>query len=129
MQTCFSGLLKENLDGEAIQWAATRLRKHPESRRSLIVVSDGAPVDDSTLLENGDAYLEHHLRGVVGEIAQAADLELFGVGIGYEVNRYYEKSVAVKTPEDLGAALLGLVERVLLTPRDVHTGGKAHNAR
>ena len=108
-------LLKENLDGEAIEWAATRLRNREESRKFIIVVSDGAPVDDSTLLQNGAQYLENHLRGVIQQIAQAGDIQLSAIGIGHAVDRYYERSIIVATPDDLGTALLELIEQLVST--------------
>jgi Cobalamin biosynthesis protein CobT VWA domain len=108
-------LLKENLDGEAIQWAASRLRKREESRKFIILVSDGAPVDDSTLVENAGAYLENHLRSVIQEIAQAGDIQLSAIGIGHAVDRYYERSITVSTPDDLGTALLELIEQLFST--------------
>jgi cobaltochelatase CobT len=110
-------LLKENLDGEAIQWAASRLRKRGENRKSIIVVSDGAPVDESTLYENGAKYLENHLRSVIQEIAQAGDVQLSAIGINFSVDRYYQRSIAVTSPDDLGTAILQLIEQLLCTPR------------
>jgi cobaltochelatase CobT len=110
-------LLKENLDGEAVQWAASRLHKCAESRKYLIVVSDGAPVDDSTIAQNGGAYLVNHLLGVIEEIAQAGDIQLAAIGIGHAVDRYYERSVAVHSAaDDVGAAALRLIEQLLCTP-------------
>jgi cobaltochelatase CobT len=106
-------LLKENIDGEAIEWAASRLRQRGESHKYLIVVSDGAPVDDSTLLENGNAYMERHLLGVIGAIARAGDIRLAAIGIGYDVGRYYARSVAITTLEELDGAVLQIVEELL----------------
>jgi cobaltochelatase CobT len=110
-------ILKENLDGEAVQWAASRLRMCAESRKYLIVVSDGAPVDDSTLTENGAEYLENHLRHVIHKIDQAGDIALSAIGIAYAVDGYYPRSVVVKSPDDLGTAVLELIEQLLCTPR------------
>lgn len=110
-------LLKENLDGEAVQWAASRLRKRGENRKCIVVVSDGAPVDDSTLCENGDEYLENHLRSVIQEIAQAGDVQLAAIGISYSVDRYYRQSIIISSPDDLGTAVLQLIEQLLCTPR------------
>jgi cobaltochelatase CobT len=85
-------------------------------------MSDGAPVDDSTLLANGDAYLEHHLRSVIHGIAQAGDIRLAAVGIGHPVERYYARSITITALEELDGALLQIVEQLLcqspLTPRD-----------
>jgi cobaltochelatase CobT len=106
-------LLKENLDGEALEWAASRLRQRVESHKYMIVVSDGAPVDDSTLYENGDAYLQQHLLGVIQGIAEAGDIQLAAIGINHPVERYYAQSVTVTTPEELDGAVLQLIERLL----------------
>jgi hypothetical protein len=110
------GLLKENLDGEAVAWAASRLRQRGESRKYLIVVSDGAPVDDSTLMANGGDYLEKHLRSVIHEIAEAGDIQLAAIGIGHDVSRYYGRSIVVNAPDDLGNAALQLIEQLLSAP-------------
>lgn len=112
-----SEILKENLDGEAIQWAASRLRLRPERRKCLIVISDGAPVDDATLSENGGEYLENHLRRVIHEIDQAGDIDLSAIGIAYAIDRYYPRNVVIKSPDELGTAVLGLIEQLLSTPR------------
>jgi cobaltochelatase CobT len=109
-------LLKENLDGEAIQWAASRLRKRAERRKCIIVLSDGAPVDDSTLQENGAAYLDNHLRTVIKDITQDGDVLLSAIGINYGVKDYYPRSIMISTPDDLGASVLQLVEQILCTP-------------
>jgi cobaltochelatase CobT len=111
-------LLKENLDGEAIEWAASRLRKCAEGRKYLIVISDGAPVDDSTLLANGGPYLEYHLRSVMQEIAQAGDIELAAIGLGHDVGRYYERSLTVTSlDDDLAQIVLQLLEQLLGPPQ------------
>jgi cobaltochelatase CobT len=107
-------LTKENLDGEALEWAASRLRNQPESRKHLIVISDGAPVDDSTLLENGEEYLENHLRSVIFAIDKAGDIQLSAIGIKFAVDRYYARSIVIDSPDDLGAALLRLIGQVLV---------------
>jgi cobaltochelatase CobT len=109
-------LLKENIDGEAIEWAASRLRQRKESQRYLIVLSDGAPVDDSTLYENGDAYLERHLLSVIHGIAQAGDIQLAAIGIGHDVGRYYSRSITVAAPEELEGVMLRLIEQLLCSP-------------
>jgi len=110
-------LLKENLDGEAIQWATSRLRERGESRKFLIVVSDGAPVDDSTLYDNGAEYLVNHFRSVIHAIAQEGDIQLAAIGINYGVDRYYQRSVVIHSPDDLGAAVLQLIEQLLCAPQ------------
>ena len=107
------GLLKENVDGEAILWAAGRQRKRPHSRKIIIVLSDGAPVDDSTLMENGLAYLEAHLRHVLGELSEAQDVRLHAIGIGYDVSRYYPNAKVVQDPSHLSTALVETLEFAL----------------
>lgn len=106
-------LPKENVDGEALEWAAGRLRARPEHRKILVVLSDGAPVDDATLAANGEGYLDGHLRAVIRAIEQAGDVELAAIGIGFDVGRYYAHSSVIQTPGDLGDALIGLLERTL----------------
>ena len=100
------GLLKENIDGEALQWAHTRLLGRPESRRILMVISDGAPVDDSTASANDGGYLERHLREVIGEIEERSPVELLAIGIGHDVTRYYERALTIIDAEQLGGAII-----------------------
>jgi len=109
-------LLKENIDGEAIEWAASRLRQRRESHKYLIVLSDGAPVDDSTLYENGGDILERHLLSVIHEIAQAGDIQLAAIGIGHDVDRYYSRSITVAAPEELEGTIPRLIEQLLCSP-------------
>jgi len=99
------GLLKENIDGEALEWAHKRLLARPEQRRILVVISDGAPVDDSTLSVNPSTYLEHHLRQVIGMIEKRAAVELLAVGIGHDVTRYYSRAVTITDAEQLAGAV------------------------
>jgi len=99
------GLLKENIDGEALLWAHNRLLARPEQRRILMVISDGAPVDDSTLSVNNGWYLERHLRRVIGEIEGASPVELLAIGIGHDVTRYYRRAVTIVDVEQLGGAM------------------------
>ena len=101
------GLLKENIDGEAILWAHHRLAGRAEQRRILMVISDGAPVDDSTLSANPGNYLERHLREVIGWVETRSDVELTAIGIGHDVTRYYKRAVTISDPEQLGGAMLG----------------------
>jgi cobaltochelatase CobT len=101
------GLLKENIDGEAILWAHHRLAGRPEQRRILMVISDGAPVDDSTLSANPGNYLERHLREVIGWVETRSEIELLAIGIGHDVTRYYRRAVTISDPEQLGGAMLG----------------------
>ena len=100
------GLLKENIDGEAILWAHQRVLVRPEQRRILMVISDGAPVDDSTLSSNSGNYLEQHLRQVIEWIEQRSPVELLAIGIGHDVTRYYRRAVTISDPEQLGGVML-----------------------
>jgi cobaltochelatase CobT len=100
------GLLKENIDGEALLWAHARLLARPEERRILLVISDGAPVDDSTASANGGTYLERHLRQVIGWIEGRSNVELAAIGIGHDVTRYYARAVTIMDAEQLGGALI-----------------------
>jgi cobaltochelatase CobT len=99
------GLLKENIDGEALAWAHNRLMARPEQRRILMMISDGAPVDDSTLSVNSGAYLERHLRQVINEIELRSPVELIAIGIGHDVTRYYSRAVTITDAEELGGAM------------------------
>lgn len=99
------GLLKENIDGEALMWAHNRIIGRPEQRKILMVISDGAPVDDSTLSVNAGNYLERHLRRVIEEIEEKSDVELTAIGIGHDVTRYYRKAVTIVDAEQLGGAM------------------------
>jgi len=100
------GLLKENIDGEAILWAHQRLLARPEQRRILMVISDGAPVDDSTLSANPGNYLEKHLRDTIEFIETRSDVQLLAIGIGHDVTRYYRRAVTISDPEQLGGTVL-----------------------
>ncbi len=100
------GLLKENIDGEALLWAHNRLIARPEERRILMVISDGAPVDDSTLSVNSGTYLERHLRQVIGWIEARSPVELAAIGIGHDVTRYYSRAVTIMDAEQLGGTMI-----------------------
>ena len=100
------GLLKENIDGEALMWAHQRLLGRPEQRKILMVISDGAPVDDSTLSVNSGHYLERHLREVIGAIETRSPVELIAIGIGHDVTRYYRRAVTLLDVEQLGGAMV-----------------------
>ena len=99
------GLLKENIDGEALVWAHARLLARPEDRKVLMVISDGAPVDDSTLSVNPGNYLERHLRHIIEEIETRSPVELIAIGIGHDVTRYYRRAVTIVDAEELGGAI------------------------
>ncbi len=100
------GLLKENIDGEALLWAYRRLLVRPEHRRILMVISDGAPVDDSTLSVNPGNYLEKHLREVIRDIEHRDQVELIAIGIGHDVTRYYRRAVTIVDAEELGGTMM-----------------------
>ncbi|GAA3845985.1 cobaltochelatase subunit CobT [[Pseudomonas] carboxydohydrogena] len=99
------GLLKENIDGEALDWAHKRLLARPEQRKILMMISDGAPVDDSTLSVNSGNYLERHLRWIIEEIETRSPVELIAIGIGHDVTRYYRRAVTIVDAEELGGAI------------------------
>jgi cobaltochelatase CobT len=100
------GLLKENIDGEALLWAHQRLIGRTEERKVLMVISDGAPVDDSTLSVNSGTYLERHLRQVIGWIEARSPVELVAIGIGHDVTRYYQRAVTIMDAEQLGGTMV-----------------------
>jgi cobaltochelatase CobT len=100
------GLLKENIDGEALLWAHNRLIARPEDRRILMVISDGAPVDDSTLSVNHGGYLEQHLRRVIEMIEGRSPVQLIAIGIGHDVTRYYRRAVTIMDAEQLGGTMI-----------------------
>ena len=99
------GLLKENIDGEALDWAHKRLLARAETRRILMMISDGAPVDDSTLSVNPGNYLERHLRWIIDDIETRSPVELIAIGIGHDVTRYYRRAVTIVDAEELGGAM------------------------
>jgi cobaltochelatase CobT len=100
------GLLKENIDGEAISWAFNRLKKRKEERKILMVISDGAPVDDSTLSVNSGDYLEKHLKKMVKFIENKTDIEILAIGIGHDVSRYYAKAIKITDVQELGDVMI-----------------------
>ncbi|MED6308889.1 MAG: cobaltochelatase subunit CobT, partial [Pseudomonadota bacterium] len=100
------GLLKENIDGEALLWAHNRIVTRPEERRILMVISDGAPVDDSTLSVNPGNYLERHLRDVIDYIETRSPVELVAIGIGHDVTRYYRRAVTIVDVDQLGGTMM-----------------------
>ncbi|HVI29808.1 cobaltochelatase subunit CobT [Hansschlegelia sp.] len=118
------GLLKENIDGEALIWAHERLLRRPEQRRILMVISDGAPVDDSTLSVNPGNYLERHLRKVIHEIETRSTVELIAIGIGHDVTRYYRRAVTIVDAEELGGAMTEKLAE-LFEETSGHRGGHA----
>ncbi len=106
------GLLKENIDGEALLWAHNRLIARPEERRILMVISDGAPVDDSTASANGGSYLERHLRQVIDWIEKRSSVELIAIGIGHDVTRYYSRAVTIMDADQLAGAIIEQLARL-----------------
>ena len=109
------GLLKENIDGEAITWAFNRLNKRKEERKILMVISDGAPVDDSTLSVNSGDFLEKHLKKIVKFIENSSEIEILAIGIGHDVSRYYQKAIKITDVQELGDVMIsqlsGLFEK------------------
>tara|TARA_Y100001954_G_scaffold108898_1_gene118305 strand:- start:574 stop:1593 length:1020 start_codon:yes stop_codon:yes gene_type:complete len=100
------GILKENIDGEAIMWAYNRLKKRKEERKILMVISDGAPVDDSTLSVNSGDYLEKHLKKVVKFVESKNDIEILAIGIGHDVSRYYDRAIKITDVQELGDVMI-----------------------
>ena len=99
------GILKENIDGEAIEWAHNRLLQRQENRKILMVISDGAPVDDSTLSTNSGSYLDKHLRETIKHIEDQSKIELLAIGIGHDVTRYYKQALTIVEVDQLGGAM------------------------
>ena len=100
------GLLKENIDGESLLWALTRILKRNEERKILMIISDGAPVDDSTISTNSSNYLEKHLKKIIKFIENKTNVEIIAIGIGHNVNKYYKKAVTINDPDQLGGAMI-----------------------
>ncbi len=119
------GLLKENIDGEALLWAHQRLIARPEQRKILMMISDGAPVDDSTLSVNPGNYLERHLRAVIDLIETRSPVELLAIGIGHDVTRYYRRAVTIVDAEELAGAMTEQLASLFgeESPRDTRRGG------
>jgi len=114
------GLLKENIDGEAISWAYNRLIKRKEERKILMVISDGAPVDDSTLSVNSGDFLEKHLKKTVRTIESKKDFELLAIGIGHDVSRYYKKAIKITDVQELGDVMIGQLSSLFDNKRRLH---------
>ena len=100
------GLLKENIDGEAISWAFSRLQKRREERKILMVISDGAPVDDSTLSVNSGDFLEKHLKKIVRFIEDKTEIDILAIGIGHDVSRYYNRAIKITDVNELGDVMI-----------------------
>jgi len=118
------GLLKENIDGEALMWAHNRLLGRPEQRRVLMVISDGAPVDDATLSANPGNYLERHLRDVINWIENRSDVEITAIGIGHDVTRYYKRAVTIVDAEELGGTMMARLAELFDEDFDTRQTGR-----
>ncbi|MBO6482572.1 MAG: cobalamin biosynthesis protein CobT [Pelagibacteraceae bacterium] len=114
------GLLKENIDGEALRWAFNKTNKRKEERKILMVISDGAPVDDSTLSANLSNYLENDLKNTVNLIEQLSSIELLAIGIGHDVKRYYKKAVKITDVQDLGDVMINELTDLFSEKKTVH---------
>ena len=114
------GLLKENIDGEAIQWAFNRIKKRKEERKILMVISDGAPVDDSTLSVNSGDFLEKHLKKMVKFIEDKSDIEILAIGIGHDVSRYYNKAIKITDVNELGDVMVSQLSSLFETKKRFH---------
>ena len=114
------GLLKENIDGEALLWAHNRLLGRPEQRRILMVISDGAPVDDSTLSVNSGDFLEKHLKKMVKFIENKTEIEVLAIGIGHDVSRYYDKAIKITDVNELGDVMISQLSSLFETKRKFH---------
>ena len=114
------GLLKENIDGEAISWAFNRIKKRKEERKILMVISDGAPVDDSTLSVNSGDFLEKHLKKIVKFIETKSDIEILAIGIGHDVSRYYSKAIKITDVNELGDVMVSQLSGLLETKNKLH---------
>ena len=114
------GLLKENIDGEAILWAYNRLKKRKEERKILMVISDGAPVDDSTLSVNSGDFLEKHLKKIVKSIETKSDTEILAIGIGHDVSRYYNKAIKITDVNELGDVMISQLSGLFENKSTLH---------
>ena len=114
------GLLKENIDGEAISWAFNRLKKRREERKILMVISDGAPVDDSTLSVNSGDFLEKHLKKIVKNIENKSDIEILAIGIGHDVSRYYKKAIKITDVQELGDVMIEQLSGLFENKKKLH---------
>jgi len=114
------GLLKENIDGEAISWAYNRIKKRKEERKILMVISDGAPVDDSTLSVNSGDFLEKHLKKIVKFIENKSDIEVLAIGIGHDVSRYYSKAIKITDVNELGDVMISQLSSLFETKKKYH---------
>ena len=114
------GLLKENIDGEAINWAFSRLKRRKEERKILMVISDGAPVDDSTLSVNSGDFLEKHLKKMVKFIEEKTEIEILAIGIGHDVSRYYDRAIKITDVNELGDVMVSQLSSLFETKKKLH---------
>ena len=114
------GLLKENIDGEAISWAFSRLKKRKEERKILMVISDGAPVDDSTLSVNSGDFLEKHLKKIVKFIEDKTETEILAIGIGHDVSRYYSRAIKITDVNELGDVMISQLSQLFENKKNLH---------
>ena len=114
------GLLKENIDGEALRWTFNKMKKRKEERKILMVISDGAPVDDSTLSTNANDYLEIDLKNTVNSIEKFSSIELLAIGIGHDVTRYYKRAVKITDVHDLGDAMINQLTDLFSNKKNIH---------
>ena len=114
------GLLKENIDGEAISWAFNRLKKRKEERKILMVISDGAPVDDSTLSVNSGDFLEKHLKKIVKFIEDKTETEILAIGIGHDVSRYYNRAIKITDVNELGDVMISELSELFHNKKKLH---------
>ena len=114
------GLLKENIDGEAISWAFSRLKRRKEERKILMVISDGAPVDDSTLSVNSGDFLEKHLKRTVKFIEDKTETEILAIGIGHDVSRYYNRAIKITDVNDLGDVMISQLSNLFKNKKNLH---------
>ena len=114
------GLLKENIDGEALKWAFNKMSKRKEDRKILMVISDGAPVDDSTLSVNSGDFLEKHLKKIVKFIENKSEIEVLAIGIGHDVSRYYNKAIKITDVNELGDVMISELSSLFEMKKKYH---------
>ena len=113
-------MLKENIDGEAISWAYNRIKKRKEERKILMVISDGAPVDDSTLSVNSGDFLEKHLKKTVRFIEDKTETEILAIGIGHDVSRYYNRAIKITDVNELGDVMISQLSNLFDKKNKLH---------
>ena len=114
------GLLKENIDGEALKWAYNKMNRRKEDRKILMVISDGAPVDDSTLSVNSGDFLEKHLKKMVKFIEDKTEIEVLAIGIGHDVSRYYNRAIKITDVNELGDVMISQLSSLFDSKKKLH---------